>query len=307
MTYLYIALVAQILNALVVLLDKYLIASKSVSRPMVYAFYISALSSVTILLLLLGQTFGVIGGEYFGKILLPTMNVVRLSLAVAATQITSILFLYKSLTRSDASDVAPVLGAVAASSSLFFGFLILGDRLKDHFLTGFLLLVIGMALMSYFRFSWRSLFNVLISGIFLGVSSVLAKTLFLETNFIDGFFWSRIGTVLIALFFLISASNRKAILENFVASSFRVKYLVLGNRILAGLAFLLVFYAINLGNVSIVNAISGIQFAILFVFALIFTKKFPNYFYESVNKKVTIAQKVLATTLIMAGYAVLFL
>lgn len=294
MFYLYLALTAQILNALVVLLDKYLISSKSVPKPRVYAFYITMLSGAVVLIL------------PFGLVLAPTVRIVWLSLAVAFTYTFSILFLYRALAISDASDAAPAVGAVSALSTLLFSFLILGNSLADNFLYGFIFLVLGTVLMSYFRFSRRALLCVVISGILFGLSSVLVKLVFSETTFWNGFFWSRIGNVVAGLSFFFWPGTRKLIFENVIKSKTHTKVLILGNKVLAGLAFLLLLLAIKLGNVSIVNAISGMQFVILIIFALIFAKKFPNYFYESVHRKITVIQKVIAVLIISFGYFILF-
>ncbi len=294
MLYLFLALIAQVLNALVVLLDKYLISSKAVPKPRVYAFYISILSGVVILIL----PFGVVSA--------PTVGVVCLSLAIAFTYAFSILFLYEALALSDASDVAPTVGATAALSTLFFSFLILKNSLTQNFLFGFIFLVLGTALMSYFRFSRKALFYVICSGILFALSSVLAKMIFSETTFWNGFFWSRMGNVAAGLSFFFWPGTRKLIFENIKNSAIHTKILILGNKFLAGLAFLLLLLAIKLGNVSIVNAVSGMQFVILVIFALIFTKKFPNYFYESVHHIHTVVQKVAAALIISLGYFMLF-
>lgn len=289
-----IALAAQFLNASVTLLDKYLIASKSVSRPVVYAFYISILSGVTVAIL----PFGLVGW--------PTLNVIWLSLATAFAYVFSILFLYKSLALADASDVAPVMGAMTAIATLFFSSLILSSGLTSNFLSGFVLLTAGTVLMSYFRFNWRSAFYVLLAGILFGLSSVIVKMVFNETDFWTGFFWSRMGNVAGAVFLLAWPDFRRAILQNISSSSAKTKFLVVANKALAGLAFLFILLAISLGDVSVVNAIGGTQFVFLILFALLFTKKFPNYFFESIHKPITVVQKAAATILIVVGYFVLF-
>jgi len=294
MLYLFLALAAQVINALVVLADKYLIASKLVVKPVVYAFLVAVLSGVVVVIL------------PFGVVATPTVAIILLSLAVSFAYVFSILFLYKSLAISDASDVAPILGAVSALSALLFNYFFLGGHPVGNFLGGFVFLVVGAVLMSYFRFSGRSLAYVIFSGMLFGLSSVLVKMIFLETTFWNGFFWSRMGNVVAALIFLIPSANRRAIFSNIISSSFSTRFFILANKTLAGFAFLLILMAINLGEVSVVNAIGGVQFVILIIFALIFSKKFPNYFYESVGGRRTIIQKVTATLLITFGYFLLF-
>ena len=294
MLYLFLAIGAQVLNALVVLVDKYLISSRLVVKPVVYAFLIAVLSGVVVVVL------------PFGVVTTPSLVIIMLSLAVSFAYIFSILFLYKSLAVSDASDVAPILGAVSALSALLFDHLFTGGHPVGNLLGGFAFLVIGTALMSYFRFSGRSLAYVIFSGVLFGLSSVLVKMIFLETTFWNGFFWSRMGNVVAALIFLIPSVNRRAIFGNIISSSFKTKFFILANKALAGFAFLLILIAINLGDVSVVNAIGGVQFVILIFFALIFSKKLPDYFFESVHHRTAVVQKITAAILISVGYALLF-
>jgi uncharacterized membrane protein len=84
------------------------------------------------------------------------------------------------------------------------------------------------------------------------------------------------------------------------------KLAVIINKVLAGLAFILILYAIKLGEVSLVNALAGIQFVFLLILAVVFTKKFPEYFHEDISNRKIIVQKLVATVLIAAGLALLF-
>ena len=294
MPYLYLALIAQIINAGVVLLDKFLLTSKSVVRPLVYVFYVSMLSGVAIFIL------------PFGLILPPAAKIIWLSLAAGTAFTASIYFLYNSLFSADASDVVPVVGAVSALATLFFSFLFLKISLSGNLLMGFLLLVAGTILMSYFRFDRRVTVYVLLAGLFFALSAVLVKIVFLNTTFWNGFFWSRLGNVAVVLPLLFWPANRRAIWQDTVTSSLNTKLLILISKFFAGVAFFLVLLSIKLGNVSLVSAITGVQFVFLLLFALVFTKKFPDYFYESVHHFHAVVQKIVAVVLIVLGYFLLF-
>ena len=295
MFWLYLALIAQLLNAAVILADKYLVTSKAISKPVVYAFYVGLLSGVVVLT------------APFGVIFPPRLEIIGLSFLIALSYIFSILFLYKSLAASDASDVAPVSGALAAISTLVFSFVFLNHDLSRNFLTGFILLVGGTLLMSFFRFKKWSALHAVLAGVLFGLSSVFVKILFNTTSFIDGFFWSRMANVAGALMLLLWPANLRAIVQNIKSSTRGTKLLVMGNKGLAGTAFLLILLAISLGDVSIVNALAGAQFLFLLLFALIFTKKFPGYFFETVYRRHIIIQKLAGIILISAGLVFLFL
>lgn len=295
MTWLFFALAANFLFALTVLLDKYLVTSSAIGRPAVYAFYIGAMSAVVVLLLL------------FGVVLSPAPLVLALSLAVGLTYIVWLVFFYCGLQLADASDVAPAAGAIAAVVTFLFSRLILGAALPVNFLLAFVFLLAGTGLMVHWRFSHRRLlWLVLLAGLFFGLSSVLIKLLFLKTSFLDAFFWSRLANVFGALLLLLWPGNAKAVFRNLKTSIWRTKFLVVGNKFLAGLAFLFLLAAIKLGEVSLVNALNVSQYVFLLLFALLFAKKFPDYILESRHHGWIVWHKLVATGLIIAGFYLLF-
>lgn len=294
MLWVYFIIIAQFLNAIVTLVDKHLVTSPLIGKPAVYTFYIGALSSVAVLLL------------PFGVVFTPVPAVLWLSLAAGVSYIFSLLFLYKSLKLSDASDVAPALGAVSAVATFGFSFLFLGGRLSDNFLYGFILLVIGTFITSYFHLTKKATLFLITAGIMFGFSTVLLKELFNRTAFWNGFFWSRMANVLGVALLLLWPANLKAVLGNIKTSSAGTKTAVVANKVIAGFAFLMILYAIKLGDVSIINALTGVQFAFLLIFTILFTKKFPRYFYETAHHH-AILRKVFATVFIITGLALLFL
>ena len=294
MIWIYLIIFAQFLNAIVTLVDKYLVTSALIGKPVVYTFYIGALSGVAILLL------------PFGVVLAPTMTVLWLSFVAGVSYIFSILFLYKSLKLSDASDVAPAFGAVNAIATFGFSFVFLGGSLTGNFLYGFILLVIGTFVTSYFHLTKKATLFLIIAGALFGFSTVFLKELFSQTTFWNGFFWSRLANVLgVALIFLWS-NNAKAILENIKTSSMGTKTAVVANKVIAGFAFLMILYAIKLGDVSVVSALTGIQFAFLLLLTVLFSGRFPKYFYEATHYH-AILRKLVAAIFIIAGLALLFL
>ena len=295
MTWLYLVIIGQFLAAVVFLVDKYLISSRAIGKPVVYAFYIGTLSGVVILLL------------PFGLVNAPTLKVIWLAFAIAVPYILSIYCLYSSLRAADASDVAPVMAAVSALATLVFSMVFLKSSLPPNFFLGFPYLIFGTLLMSYFRFNRRATGYVILAAILFGLSSVFVKMMLNITDFWNGFFWSRMANVIGAAFLLIWPANLKSVLDNAKTSSLETKFLVIANKGLAGLAFLLLLLAIDLGDVSVVNALNGIQFVFLLIFAFLFTYKYPHYFHEAVHREPNVVKKVLAACLIIVGFLILFL
>ncbi|MEK7589079.1 MAG: hypothetical protein AAB479_00415 [Patescibacteria group bacterium] len=291
-TWIFLVVIAQFISAVVVLLDKYLI--RQVSQPAVYAFIVSVLSGAVIVLL------------PFGVVSVPSFIVLVISLGAATSFTLSLVMLYRALAIADASDVAPVMGGIAAIATLAFSWLVLRDRLPDGFVFGFALLVLGTFLVSHFRLSRAALTYALVAGIAFGLSSVLLKTIFFETSFLNGFFWSRMANVTVALLFLIPGSVRRSILADVRQSKSHLPLVLLANKLLAGTAFFLTLLAIKLGNVSLVSALAGLQFMFLLLFAAFASARFPQYFPEEMSTK-AFAVKIVAVFFILTGFLILFI
>lgn len=294
MPWVYFLVASNFLSALTVLLDKFLLTSRRIGQPVVYAFYIGFLSITAVAVLPLGV------------VLKPTNQIIFLSLAVAVAYLAFILFFYKAIKAFDASDVAPVSGATAALSAVFFSWLILDSPPPANFIPGLILLVSGMLFLAHSRFSKRAVFWTVTAGFSFGLSSILVKQMFNVTPFLNAFFWSRMANVVGALMLLCWPGNWQAVTASLKKSSFNTKLLVVFNKTLGGVAFLLFLLAVKWGEITLVNALGGIQFAFLLGFAFIFTKKFPEYFSESIHKKSEIIHKTMAVAAIVTGFFILF-
>jgi len=299
-SWLFFVIVGQFLNATVVLTDRFIVTKKVVSKPIVYAFYVSFLSIFAI------------GALPFG-VTRPSFDTSVLSLASAVSYLLSIYLLYESLQKSNPSEIVPVIGGIATISTLLSSVVILGVGLPTsslNFVIGFLILISGMFLISHFKFTLRSFLFLVGSGVFFGLSTVLIKSIFNGESFVNGFFWSRIANVFVALSLLLIPSVYKLIRRDISGghrgdSGHNKTLFVLGNKVLAGLAFVCILLAIKYGNVAIVNALTATQYVFIFIFAIFFSKLLPDYFKESIHRY-EILHKSLATALIVAGFFVLF-
>ncbi len=283
--------IAQFLNAIVAVLDKHIIKN---SKPVVYAFYVSILSGIAIIMV------------PFGIVSIPDPIIIYLSLAAGICYLASILFLYDSLRISLPSEVIPVVGAVSAVSTFGFSYWILGVLLPDDFLLAFTLLILGMLFISHFEFTKKSFVYVVLSGVFFGASTVIIKKIFtLDDSFANGFFWSRMANVVVAMLLLLWPNNLKAIKKDLHHSPAKGKFVILNNKLLAGLAFICILFAIKLGDVSLVNALSSLQYVFLLILSLIFYKKIPGHF-SKMKYKDEMIHKIFSTALIILGFIVLF-
>lgn len=289
-----LAVCGQVLNALIVLIDKYIVTSTDVSRPSVYAFYVSVISGVVIVLV------------PFGVIHVPTLYTIGISLLIGFAFVGSIVLLYSALKIASATDVVPWLAAVSTVVTFVASFVILNENLPPSFLYALVLFVIGMLLVGHFRFNAKSFSFVVISGILFGFSAVLLKLLFTHTTFLDGFFWSRMGNVVAAFALLLWPDCHKAVLHSSRVTAHKTTFLIILNRILGGIAFLSTLYAIRVGSVSVVNSLNSLQFLFVFLFIFLLRNKMKKLF-EHEFRPGHVFHKVMAMLFIVAGFFVLFL
>ncbi|MBI5456365.1 hypothetical protein HY969_01360 [Candidatus Kaiserbacteria bacterium] len=260
-TWLGLAIFAQFLFAIAILLDKHIVLHREhIGKPIVYAFYVSLLSGFVVVI------------APFGLVSLPSLYVLALSFASAVTFLIAIYALYSALRIAFASDVAPAVGAISAVTTVVLASVwIDGDVAALHIIPiGFL--VAGTALISHYHFTMRAFRYAIISGIGFGATVFLSKLIFNASNFYDGLFWTRMMNVVAALLLLLVPALRHVILKGGTHSSHSARFLVLGNKIIAGSASVLSAFAVSLGSVSIVNSLAGLQFVFVFGLTYVFSK-----------------------------------
>lgn len=260
-----LAVFAQFLFAVTTLIDRHIVVkARHIGEPIVYAFFVSLLSGFVIVLL------------PFGVVHVPSAHVVVLSFVNASVFVAGIYFLYSALRLARASDVAPVVGAVSAVGAFVLAGVFIEGDITAGLIPPVLMLAAGTALISHFHFTRRAMFFTLLAGFFLGATAFSFKLVVLAVSFLDGFFWTRMMNMALALSLLIVPALRKTIFHGGARSSNGAKLLVLSNKIIAGVASVLTSFAISLGSVSIVNALAGLQFVFLYIFSFVFGKRMPE-------------------------------
>ena len=142
------------------------------------------------------------------------------------------------------------------------------------------------------------------SGVAFGVSTVLLKWTFNHSDFLNGFFWTRMGLVGMAFLTLIHPFARKEMFLSLKNTSRSSRSVFLVNKIIAGIGFLLLYISIKLGNVSVVSTLLSAQFVFVFILALIFRQRIPGVS-ENINGKILLV-KFLGVVLIGLGFLMLF-
>lgn len=309
--WIWLAVGAQFIEAAVKLIDKYIVSSdKALPRPFVYAFYTCLFTGGWIAVFLFGAIpNGFIQGlpiPSLADVETPTLSLFSLSLVAGYTLFVALVSLFKALRHGDASDVVPVVGAVSATSSFLLSFLFLGTRLTPNFAIGVFLLALGTFLVSHLRFNWQTAITSIHSGIFFGIHFVALKGIFNETTFDNGFFWSRIGLLTVALSLLLVPRYVQKITEQTKATSKRGGMLVLGAKMLAAFSTLLILKATELGDVSVVQALGGLQFIFILLFGIFLGRKTPIACGENITCNTDIYHKAIFVAIITLGFFVLF-
>lgn len=310
MSWIIFATVAQFINAVVAVTDKYLVSDeKRIPRPFVYAFYTCLVTAFWLLIYLVAFIPGMsnLGVPQLSNVGIPSLEVVALSFFAAYTFFLAIVSLYGTLKRADTSDVMPVIGAVSAVVSFGLSYVFFDATYSHNFIWGILLLVTGTFAVSSLRFSTNVALASIHSGLFFALHYIAMKGIFLSTNFDDGFFWSRIALVLFALSWLLVPNYLDLIKEQQKKINRHTGLLVFGNKILAGVAAFMLLKATDWGDVAVVQALDGVKFVFILMITLFLGHWLPRSVREGNNSWKSILQKFTYVVVICIGFSILFL
>jgi len=280
-----LAVVAYLLTAVAFIVDKYLLASP-IPKPFVYAFWVAILSTPVLFLI------------PFFDIYIPGVFLFSVAFISGAAFFGGLILLYTSIKKSDVSVASTQVGALTAVFTYTFSFFLLKESLPLNNTLALILLASGMLFLG--RVNKKIVLHALGAGALLALSFVLLKWTFTNSDFINGVFWTRIGLIGSALLALIPNKTREQIKKSTSTTPKSSKAIFVGNKLLAGTAFFLLYYAILLGNVVVINALLGLQFVFVFIIALLLKNKLPGI-KENLQKDVLL-NKIIGITLILIGF-----
>lgn len=309
MPWLLLATAGEFLNAVVSILDKYIVTDeKTLPRPFVYAFYSCLVGGGWLLIYVIGFIPGMsaFGIPTLKNVQVPSIQVVGMSFLAAYTFFMALVSMYDGLKHADASDVMPVIGAVSAMSSFAMSFFFFHITLTGHFLAGVLLLSLGTFLVSRVRFTKTVTLHTIHSGVFFALYYIAMKALFLDTSFDNGFFWSRLSLMLYALSLLLVPTYYDKIMEQTKKVTKKSGLLVLVAKASAGIASFMLLKATDLGIVSVVQSLDGLKYVFIILMSIIIGRYIPTAAGENEYSAGTILRKVLYVSLISVGFVILF-
>ncbi len=293
-----IAILAYALNAGAIIVDKILL-QKSIPNPIAYAFFISVLGLLTVLLIPFGFS-------------LPSLNVVLMCIFSGISFTLALYAMFISLKNAEASTVGPIIGALNPLFTIIIGFLFFAQLLSSTQIIAVLILVTGATIISIdFRHHLlllnKNLFWMIASGAFFALSYVLLREAFLQTNFLNGLILSRLGGGVFALTFLIFPTLRREIFTKKPQSSSQNKItatLLLFGQLMGASQGLLLTYAVSLASPALVNSLFGVQYLVILLFSLAIYRKYPSLLDETLTRT-TILQKIIGVIILSFGLYVL--
>ncbi len=289
MSGLLIALFAQLLIGFSLIVDKILLGNPERRKATTYVFWVGLLSFTALFLAPFGFHF-------------PTFQTLALALGAGAIFFLGLFSYYRVLDRGEASETLTAVGAFSPIATALIASFLLQTPLNIAEKIAFGFLVAGGLLLSLreLRRVRATLHWILLAALLFGLANVLEKIVFNSTNFITGFVLMKTGTLLAALSLLLFSTSRADILSRSKETPPAHRLWYFGNRAIAGLASLLIFYAINLDHPAIVDATSGFRYAFIFIGTLMISSVKPKLLKETFTRKIFLL-KVLATALVMVG------
>jgi drug/metabolite transporter (DMT)-like permease len=285
-----IAILAHTVIGLSLIWDKVLLERPETRNIINYIFWLGAMSILGCLLIPFGFHW-------------PGLKVFWIAFGAGVVQLIANYFYYDTLKRGEASQTLAMMGGFSPLFTYLIALAVLKEPLGGASIPGFALMVAG----GFFMFlseKQRLLGVTLMAAATFGLSSVMQKMAFDETNFVSGYVIFTLGTFACALFFLVRKKWRDQIFRTSEEASTRSKEMYFLNRFVNGVGSFLIFVAISRASPAIVDAISGLRYAIIFAGVFLITKYHPRWLHERYRGWPLIA-KSIATTLVVAGLVLL--
>jgi drug/metabolite transporter (DMT)-like permease len=282
------AIIAHGLIGVSLVWDKVLLKNPGTKNLFSYVFWLGAMSALGVLLIPFGYSSA-------------PLAIMGLAFATGVIHLVGVFFYYAALKRGEASETLAIMGGFSPVATALIAFALLSKQMTGAQLLGFALMTGGgfAMFLSEKLALHRLLPPVLLASGLLGLVNVLEKIVYNSTNFVTGYVWFTLGTFAGALALLVPPSWRRQILTQ-TGDNPRNRFWYFVNRFISGVGSFLVFYAISLAHPAIVDAISGVRYAVIFVGALLLTKLRPQWLKENFGGW-QLFSKVTATALVVAG------
>lgn len=269
--------------------DKVLLQKKGTQSLVSYVFWMGAISIFGLVLIAFGFK-------------LPPFRVAMLGFIAGVLDLIASYFYYWALKSGEASEELAAMGGFGPVATALIAAALLNNSLGKGKL-GFIIMTAGGFLMFFAekRPLKQMLPKILIASGAFGLMNVIQKIVFNETNFVSGYVFFTLGTFAGSMALLIPPSWRRQVFEKSDGAEVpknRLWYFV--NRFLAGVGSFLVIYALSRTSPELVQAISGVRYAVVFAGAYAVTRWRPSWFRENFGTSALLT-KAAGTALVIAG------
>ena len=287
----FIAIIAQGLIGISLVWDKVLLKRPQTKNLKSYVFWLGVIS-----------VFGLVLIPFGFKI--PKVSIALIGFAAGLLDLVASYFYYAALKAGEASEELAAMGGFSPVATALLSIPLLKAPIGG-LLLGFTVMTIGGFVMFFAekRPLSKMLPKVIIASACFGMTNVLQKIVFNETNFVTGYVFFTFGTFIGAMALLIPPSWRRQIFEHSEEATPKSKFWYMVNRFLAGVGSFLVVYAVSRATPALVEAISGVRYVIIFIGAYGITKLKPSWFREDFSKRALVF-KAAATGLVVAGLVI---
>jgi len=289
MLWVLLSVVAALIWAVVVVVDKYVLEKwvKNPTIPVLIAGIVGLIASIVIYLLhgFMPLSYSNITLAFFAGILVIATNVLY----------------FEAAKIEEISRVAPLfyLGPLFI---LILGAIFLGEIFEPIKYLGILLLVVGAMTISIKSFKkiriTKAFLLMTFSSLTMSILAIITKYLLNFADFWTIFAYIRIGTifVLIPIFYF----NYLDFISTVKEHGKKVFSIIFLNQSLAVTAIILTTAAIAIGYVTLVNVLVSIQAFFILLFTVILSIFFPKILKEKTEKSIIIT-KFIAIVLMFAG------
>ncbi|MDD4412131.1 MAG: DMT family transporter [Patescibacteria group bacterium] len=301
MSYIYLAIIAYLILALVNLADKALL-DKVLPSSKTYTFLVSLLG---------GAVF--VAYPWYGA--WPGWSLFFINILVGAIFPLGLLLLYQALKTGEASKILVISGSSVPIFTVVMAYFFLGERFNFHQWLGITGLIVGTAIIAWLpaKENWIKrvshwlgfgaadqavgIAEAVGAGLLFAIFFTASKFLYTAQSFFSAFIWLRLGAVLVALLFLVHKASRREIFKSLKNLHGGKAGLFFANQSVAAIGFGLQNYALYLGSAAIVNSMQGVQYAFLLILGATLTIFAPKVIKENISTTIII-QKLIAITLI---------
>lgn len=296
-----LAIIGYFLLAVVFVFDKFIL-TKSVQNTAVYTFY------STIFM------FGALFAYPFGVELLSGVDWLWAAVSGIAFGL-ALWVMYIAVKIGETTHITPFVGAWITIATYTLATVFLGEQLTALQIAGMALLVFASFLLSFERSRSFNGFHIgfvwaVLAGVLFAVSHTAAKYIYDIYPFLTGFVWTRAATGFVGLILLFSPAVWRSFRRTKKKSkAYAKRYaisIVTTAKVLGVLSVIILQYAIAIGSVTLVNAMGGLQYVLMFLMILFLSAFFPKVFKEYFTRREKVVQSI-ALVLVVIGSALFVL